>query len=556
MYLDYFRLNQKPFSIAPDPSFLYMSERHREALAHLMYGLTSEGGFVLITGEVGTGKTTLLRSVVEQIPENQDVAFILNPRLTVRELLETLCDELGIQYETSQPMTVKHYIDRLNKHLLKTHGLGRSTVVIIDEAQNLSPAVLEQVRLLTNLETNERKLLRIILLGQPELSVLLNRNDLRQLAQRITARYHLRPLDREDTAAYIGHRLSISGGNEHLFTASAMRVLYKITKGVPRLINILADRALLGAYVEGKQRVTRAITRKARIEAFGRPRRAKWWWVVAASATISMGAAWAYFEGTTADGVLSGITPALAGIPTPMPVAQPSRPAPADLAARAVHEPAQAEPQDAALNIVGPFTRPDGVRMSNSRRDAFASIFQVWQVPFDPAEVPCDQTAALGLQCLKQRGTFDELEDMNRPAVIELWDEAGDPFYAALLGKIDDGYRLRIGDTTHEVARAALQLLWFGSYTVLWKTPPFYVHTLRLDDVGPSVAWLRQNLEQVTGTSLSTPTPAHFDARLQRTVSEYQRRHALRPDGIVGPHTVIRLNSDAGLIPATLNGPR
>ncbi len=223
MYLDYFRFNQAPFSIAPDPAFLYLSERHREALAHLMYGLDGDGGFVLVIGEVGTGKTTLVRSLMDQVPEAVDVAFILNPRVSVPELLETLCDELGVDYISDESPTIKFYIDRLNAHLLKNHALGRSTVVIIDEAQSLSTDVLEQIRLLTNLETNERKLLRIILLGQTELSEVLDRREMRQLAQRITARYHLSALDRDETRAYIAHRLTRAGGSPHLFTRPASR---------------------------------------------------------------------------------------------------------------------------------------------------------------------------------------------------------------------------------------------------------------------------------------------------------------------------------------------
>ena len=220
MYYEHFQFNQAPFSIAPDPKFLYLSDAHSEALAHLMYGF-SHGGFVLITGEVGTGQTTLVRNLIKQTPPDLDVAFVLNPRLTVKELLETVCDELGVRYTKVGDLTVKDFIDVLNKHLLRTHSSGRSTVVIIDEAQNLSPAVLEQIRLLTNLETDDRKLLRIILLGQPELGTLLERPELLQLAQRITARYHLRGLSREDCYAYVVHRLTRAGGNPRLFSRSA-----------------------------------------------------------------------------------------------------------------------------------------------------------------------------------------------------------------------------------------------------------------------------------------------------------------------------------------------
>ena len=298
MYDDYYRFKQKPFSIAPDPAFLYLSERHREALAHLMYGLRTDGGFVLITGEVGTGKTTLIRSLIDDVPDDLDVAFVLNPRLTVNELLETLCEELGIPERSDVATTNKHLIDRLNKHLLRTHALGRSTVVIIDEAQNLSPAVLEQIRLLTNLETNERKLVRIILLGQPELAEMLDRREMRQLVQRVTARYHLAALTREDARAYIAHRLSLAGGNPHLFTRGAAREAFRLSHGIPRLINVIADRALLGTYVEGRPRVTARIVRKAAREAFGQQvwlRPHLWIGAVAASALVVAGA-WALWD--------------------------------------------------------------------------------------------------------------------------------------------------------------------------------------------------------------------------------------------------------------------
>ncbi len=298
MYDDYYRFKQKPFSIAPDPAFLYLSERHREALAHLMYGLRTDGGFVLITGEVGTGKTTLIRSLIDEVPDDLDVAFVLNPRLTVNELLETLCEELGIPERGDAATTNKHLIDRLNKHLLRTHALGRSTVVIIDEAQNLSPAVLEQIRLLTNLETNERKLVRIILLGQPELAEMLDRREMRQLVQRVTARYHLAALTREDARAYIAHRLSLAGGNPHLFTRGAAHEAYRLSHGIPRLINVIADRALLGTYVEGRPRVTARIVRKAAHEAFGQQtwlRPHLWVGAVAASALVVAGA-WALWD--------------------------------------------------------------------------------------------------------------------------------------------------------------------------------------------------------------------------------------------------------------------
>ncbi|MCK6430247.1 MAG: AAA family ATPase, partial [Burkholderiaceae bacterium] len=255
MYARYFGLKQPPFSIAPDPRYLFMSERHREALAHLLYGVRGGGGFVLLTGEVGTGKTTVCRCFLEQIPKRCNVAYIFNPKLTVEELLRTVCTEFRIPYEHVGPgaPTVKDYVDALNEFLLRTHAVGQNNVLIIDEAQNLSADVLEQLRLLTNLETNERKLLQIVLIGQPELRALLARPELRQLAQRVIARYHLGALSDAETTQYVRHRLAVAGLTQALpFDAAALRRLVHYSRGVPRRINLLADRALLGAYAKGQ----------------------------------------------------------------------------------------------------------------------------------------------------------------------------------------------------------------------------------------------------------------------------------------------------------------
>ncbi len=235
MYNEYFGFKEAPFSIAPDPQFLYMSDRHREALAHLVYGLKTDGGFVLLTGEVGTGKTTVCRCLLGQVPEHSEIAFVLNPKLTVVELLATICDELGIAYPAGNRSN-KVFIDAINAFLLDAHSQGRKTVLIIDEAQNLQVDVLEQIRLLTNLETHKQKLLQVIMLGQPELKQMLERSELRQLAQRITARYHLEPLSKNEIQAYVGHRLSVAGVEQQLFPETTTNKLYQLSGGVPRLI--------------------------------------------------------------------------------------------------------------------------------------------------------------------------------------------------------------------------------------------------------------------------------------------------------------------------------
>jgi general secretion pathway protein A len=269
MYLEHFGLKESPFSIAPDPRYLYMSEGHREALAHLLYGINNDAGFVLLTGEVGAGKTTICRRLLEKIPQDVEIAFILNPKLSAAELLAAVCDEFRISYPEGNP-SVKVLTDRINEYLLGVHASGRRAVLILEEAQNLAPEVLEQLRLLTNLETSRRKLLQIILLGQPELVDMLDRPGLQQLAQRITARYHLGPLSRDEISSYVNHRLAVAGCRVQLFPPSLMPKLFRLSKGIPRLINVICDRALLGIFSQGKQVVDSRTLSVAAEEVFGK----------------------------------------------------------------------------------------------------------------------------------------------------------------------------------------------------------------------------------------------------------------------------------------------
>jgi general secretion pathway protein A len=276
MYAQFFGLKREPFSIAPDPRYLYMSERHREALAHLLYGVKGGGGFVLLTGEIGAGKTTVCRCFLEQVPRRCNVAYILNPKQTVEELLLSVCEEFRIPVEplADGHHSVKALVDGLNAFLLRTHSVGQNNVLIIDEAQNLSVEVLEQLRLLTNLETTERKLLQIILIGQPELREMIERPELEQLAQRVIARYHLHALSIDETALYVRHRLEVAGLTSAVpFSDAALRRIHELSRGVPRRINLLSDRALLGAYARGRSAADERIVEKAAGEVFGTTRR-------------------------------------------------------------------------------------------------------------------------------------------------------------------------------------------------------------------------------------------------------------------------------------------
>lgn len=286
MYTAYFGLSEAPFTIAPDPAYLFLSDRHREALSHLTYGLGDNGGFVLLTGEVGTGKTTISRTVMEKLPENTQLAFILNPTLSCEELLATICDNLKIRYKKTGA-TLKYLTDKIQQKLISNHEQGINTLVIIDEAQHLQAEVLEQLRLLTNLETNTKKLLQVILIGQPELQQLLQRRDLRQLAQRITARYHLMPLTQQELASYIQHRLSVANCTRSLFNKGAIAAIHKISQGIPRIVNLLCDRALVLAYSDNQAVVNRKIVVEAAQEALGEAVEPQWWHSLWIKATLT-----------------------------------------------------------------------------------------------------------------------------------------------------------------------------------------------------------------------------------------------------------------------------
>jgi general secretion pathway protein A len=532
MYQSHFGLSEAPFSIAPDPRYVYLSQRHQEALAHLLYGVSGEGGFVLLTGDVGAGKTTICRCLLEQIPESCDVAYVFNPKLTVEELLSTICVEFGIAYPPGNT-SIKVFVDRLNEHLLAANARGRHAVLIIDEAQNLSPDVLEQMRLLTNLETNRRKLLQIILLGQPELASMLARPELRQLSQRIVARYHLGPLSKAEVAAYVRHRLEIAGATRQLFPASLMGRLYRLSGGVPRVINVICDRALLGAYVQGKESVDSNTLAKAADEVLEQRAVERVRSQQALALVLILVAAVALALLLNRPGTHDAAPPAQP------PVAEPA-------AAEPVVDAVSSEPPgaNAGVPVVTELDWPGDGQQSRSEALAYAALFRAWGLDHSGGEA-CREAARQGLRCRAARGGLDELRQLNRPAVLAMRNSRRQEYHAALTALDDHSATLALGSETKRVPLDTLAEQWSGHYVLLWRMPPELGENIRKGERGPAVAWLRQQLAQAQGRAEDAGTDATFDDALVRQVKQFQLAEGLVPDGAVGPQTLIRVSAIA-----------
>jgi general secretion pathway protein A len=532
MYHSYFGLAEAPFSIAPDPRYLYMSRHHQEALAHLLYGVNGDGGFVLLTGEVGTGKTTICRCLLEQIPDSCDVAYIFNPRLTVEELLSTICVEFGIACPPGNT-SIKVFVDCINAFLLDAHAKGRHTVLIIDEAQNLSADVLEQMRLLTNLETNQRKLLQIILLGQPELAAMLERPELRQLAQRIVARYHLGPLTRQEVAAYVRHRFEVSGAQRQLFPTALMGRLYRLSGGVPRVINVLCDRALLGAYVQSKERIDRATLAQAAREVFHQPpaRRGSMFRALAAVLILLAGGAlvMAVYQREQKDARTTVV---------PQTDAKGAAPATPTKAADQTND---AKP---AVALPDTLQWPADMPRARSKAMAYASLFHAWGADYRGSG-ECQQAESLGLRCRTSRGGLADLRQLNRPAVLQMRDDHGREFYATLTALDDKSATFAVGAETRPVAINALATQWSGHYTLLWRMPPGARENIRPGERGPAVDWLSRQLALLQGRAAETIKDPAFDDTLARHVRQFQLAQGLVPDGAVGPQTLMHLSNIA-----------
>ncbi len=589
MYAAYFNLREPPFSIAPDPSFLYLSAGHQEALGHLLYGTGQYGGFVQLTGEVGTGKTTIVRSLLAQKLDDVDVAMIHNPRQNELEFVASICDELGVKYPQAAT-SIKTLVDALNEHLLKVHAAGRRTVLIIDEAQNLAPGVLEQVRLLTNLETDKEKLLRIMLVGQPELATLLERADLRQLASRITARARLSPLLASDTERYIVHRLRVANGAADLFTHAAIRRVHQYTQGIPRLINIVCDRALLGAYARGLRTVTPEVVNQAAAEALGLEQRKPSWqrkllqllprrlpllYVEAALAIATLivagvialellghkpKAAPAAAPNAASPESAESVSPAAsassaaavsAGSSSAIPTASTSStPEPKAVATNAAINAASAlstTPVDVDIGALRATAQPLPVVMSR--------LIGLWDdtLHINRGDNVCRALADSKLGCYRAEGDWDTLAAINRPAILTLqWPEGPEQY--VLLRGLDDGHAvLETANGPLRLAIAEIGNLWTGEYLLLWRK--------EIDDLviapksrNENVRWLRMRLAQVKGEKLTPPVSDRFDRGLVEAVRQFQTAHGLSGTGNVGVRTLMVLaDLDRAVGTPTLN---
>jgi general secretion pathway protein A len=555
MYLSFFGLNEKPFAITPDPRYLYLSERHAEALAHLLYGVNEAGGFVQLTGEVGTGKTTIVRSLLAQTPKNADVALILNPRMTAPEFLLTICEELGVGVPDAAIGSIKDLVDILNRCLLRAHASNRRVVLVVDEAQNLSPDVLEQVRLLTNLETETQKLLQIILIGQPELRELLGRTELRQLAQRITGRYHLAPLSREETAAYVRHRLRVAGSTADTFTPASLREIHRHSGGVPRVINVICDRALLGAYTQEQHNVSPGVVRRAAEEVFGRSLSPPWLpWVATGAAAVLLAATgfgvWRY--GLDRDGeAVASMSPVQAAqadeIATGAAQGRGSaaaRVASSQARTAATGERAVGMPASAGAPLIPVAALLRDYARETDTDNAFNKLFALWDLRYVAGNAdPCTQAARAGLECLSQRGSLAQLRLYNRPAILLLNDAAGASHQVVLTALDGERARVDLGGEHREIGVGDLASYWFGDFVLLWKRGPGRSQTLSVGMRGEDVRQLRENLERLNGVEPAGRTSSVYDAELARLVQDFQRRRRLVVDGIAGLQTRIMLDT-------------
>lgn len=522
MYHSYFGIEEQVFSIAVNPKYMYMSDQHREALAHLLYGVKS-GGFVMLTGEVGTGKTTTIRCLLEQLPANADVAIIMNPAASSRDLMCSICDEFGVQYDTDEA-SIKILTDKLYAFLLQNHTNERNSILLIDEAQLLRITTLEQIRLLTNLESHTQKMLQIILVGQPELNDVLAQPALRQLSQRITARYHLRPLNLNETSAYIRHRLTVAGmpPGRDPFSPVVVKKMHAISGGIPRLINILCDRMLLGAYSQEATTVDSRMFKQASEEVLGDPREKAFIRRHRLSPPL-------IYSG-------SAVAVALILLCVIWWLFRPAAPVPA---ASVV---AGARVEQSASGVIESSTR-----RTRHQDEALTALLNHLGYQQESAAYPCWLANKNGMDCeTLEAKTWDDFLAINRPAVLTLTSPTRHTVYASVINIEGNSATLLADGGEQTISLDELGALWTGEYVIIWRRPVLFDGAIRLGDSGPMVDWLAAQFANLDGqkTPLAQNT---FNKMLDHRVKLFQRSHGIKDDGVVGVQTFLRLNEELGL---------
>lgn len=527
MYKDFFGFVELPFSIVPNSRYLYLSQRHKEAITHLQAGLGDGGGFAMLTGEVGTGKTTVAKAMLANLDENTKAGLILNPTFSSRDLLEAICDEFKVTYP--QDATLKQLNQAIHEYLLRNHKLGWTTLLVIDEAQHLAADVLEQLRLLTNLETDTRKLLKVLLVGQPELQRLLQTTQLRQLAQRITGRYHLLPLDEKETADYIAFRLHTAGGDQQLFDRSSTKLIAKYSHGIPRLINLVCDKSLNMSYYKGNVVVDRQTVHQACEEVMqfqaeiyqqDKPvrRNFEWpaWGSVAIGVFAALGVGWAVTHN--------------------MPMKVPTNTAPT-VAAQTPMQPAVVAP---IVNEQLTTEQREQLLAQTQSNLAVNDLYKLWGYRASVRDNLCLSEPQSTMRCERKMATWPLLVQQNRPVILEL-NYQGEVGYVILYAIGDGKVEVLNGKERLRLPVSWLKPLWQGNIIELWQAP--LKDTLRLDMEGPAIEVLDKLLaqavnEQPLGTDI-------YDGAVKERVELFQRWQGIGVDGIAGQRTLERLQQSA-----------
>ncbi|PMK80964.1 general secretion pathway protein GspA [Vibrio sp. 10N.261.52.E5] len=532
-----------PFSIVPNSRYLFLSQRHQEAMQNLQAGLGEGGGFAMLTGEVGTGKTTVAKAMLSSLDSHTQAGLILNPTFSNTDLLEAICDEFEVEYP--EQASLKQLSQAIHYFLLDSHAEGIQTLLVIDEAQHLAADVLEQLRLLTNLETDNRKLLKVLLVGQPELQQHLQTTQLRQLAQRITGRYHLLPLNTEETGKYIAFRLETAGGEQMLFSNRSIKLIAQYTHGIPRLINLVCDKALQLAFHDGEQLPSNETVNRAcqqvmsfqadvyHVEKALTSRVAPKLFQYAGIATLSVGLAIATFN--FAPSYIN------AWLPTDT-----SNGAKTEVSAQAQRSLVANEPQLVAEPKPAKFALPQDIQQhlmqGTNRSLAIKDLYTLWGYQSSLRDGLCLSEPQSVFVCEQQQASLDTLLELGVPVVLNL-DIDQKPVFAVLYGVSKDSVELLVNEKLLVMPKQSLEQIWQGDYVAIWKQP--LRETLKEGYQGEAVALLDLLLSEVLGEVVSGSDV--FDYELKMKIEAFQTWQGMSVDGIAGKRTLARLQRLAQL---------